>query len=146
MASESLPLTLTIPSSLNFLPVARTFVESACQVSGLDEATTNAVVLATNEATSNVIRHAHHNRLDAFLEIHCNLWPDRIEIHLLDEGQPFDVNAVPELNPGELRIGGRGVFLMRNLMDEISCQPRAQGGNHLKMVKRFAAPATGPKA
>jgi anti-sigma regulatory factor (Ser/Thr protein kinase) len=59
-----------------------------------------------------------------------------VEIHVLDEGEPFDLQAVPQLDPAELRLGGRGVFLMRALMDEISCQPRGQRGNILRMVKR----------
>jgi anti-sigma regulatory factor (Ser/Thr protein kinase) len=44
------------------------------------------------------------------------------------------------MNPGELRIGGRGVFLMRALMDEVSCEPCIPGqrGNTLRLVKRRA--------
>ena len=60
---------------------------------------------------------------------------------MLDEGAPFDLDAVPYLDPAELRLGGRGVFLMRTLMDELSCQPREQRGNTLRMVKRL-----GPKS
>jgi anti-sigma regulatory factor (Ser/Thr protein kinase) len=40
-----------------------------------------------------------------------------------------------------LRIGGRGVFLMRALMDELSCQPRGEGGNTLRMFKRCTRPS-----
>ena len=54
---------------------------------------------------------------------------------MLDEGAPFDLPAVPEMDPAELRIGGRGVFLMRTLMDELTCQPRGERGNVLRMVK-----------
>ena len=60
--AEAYPFSLTIPSELRLLPVARLFVEAVCQAGGLDEADVNAVVLAVNEATSNVIRHAHRDR------------------------------------------------------------------------------------
>ena len=42
------------------------------------------------------------------------------------------------MNPGELRIGGRGVFLMRALMDEVICEPGMPGqrGNTLRLIKR----------
>ena len=68
----------------------------------------------------------------------CYPCSDRIEVHILDEGEPFDVTAVPHLDPGELRIGGRGVFLMRALMDEVTCESRIPGqlGNTLRLVKR----------
>jgi anti-sigma regulatory factor (Ser/Thr protein kinase) len=46
------------------------------------------------------------------------------------------LNAVPPLDPSEVRVGGRGIFLMRSLMDELSIQPRQGRGNVLRMVKR----------
>jgi serine/threonine-protein kinase RsbW len=133
---------LTIPTDLRLLALARAFIEAVCNVAGMDEANTRAVVLATDEATNNVMRHAHVGHPDKLLEIHCFLTPGQIEIRLADEGPPFDLEGVPNIDPAELRAGGRGVFLMRRLMDELDVQPRPQGGNVLKMVKRFTtAPA-----
>jgi serine/threonine-protein kinase RsbW len=135
MAPE-VPWTLTIPSDLRLLALARSFVEGACRVAGFDERATRAIVMATDEATNNVIRHAHRDNPDAALQIQCFFISEGIEVRLLDEGAPFDISAVPHLDPGELRVGGRGVFLMRALMDELSCQPRGERGNLLRMVKR----------
>jgi anti-sigma regulatory factor (Ser/Thr protein kinase) len=136
MAEPASPWSLTIASDLRLLAVARAFVEAACQAAGFDESTTHAIVLCADEAVNNVIRHAHQDRPQAFVQIQCRVLPDGIEIQLLDEGEPFDITAVPYMDPGELRVGGRGVFLMRSLMDELSCQPRDSGGNTLRMVKR----------
>jgi serine/threonine-protein kinase RsbW len=136
MATEAAPWTLTIASDLRLLALARSFVEAVCRVAGLDDGTTDAVVLATDEATNNVMRHAHRGHPEASIQIRCFVNPDRIEIHLLDEGDPFDLTAVPHLDPAEERVGGRGVYLMRHLMDELSCQPRGERGNTLRMVKR----------
>src|SRR5262249_18041443 len=113
--------------------------EAVCQAGGLDSATTSAVVLAVNEAVSNIIRHAHQNQPDAQMHIQCCLCPEGLEICLVDEGEPFDLSAVPHLDPAELRIGGRGVFLMRTLMDELTCEPHGPRGNTLRMVKRCRA-------
>jgi len=136
MASDNAPWSLTIPSDLRLIVLARHFVESFCLHSGFDRPSTEAVVLATHEAINNVIRHAHDGQCHAELEIRCQLVPEGLEICVFDQGKPFDVSTVPHLNPGELRIGGRGVFLMRTLMDELSCQPREDCGNVLRMVKR----------
>ena len=144
MAAEPPPWSLTITSDLRLLALARAFVEAVCQVAGFDEQTTHAIVLATDEATNNVMRHAHRGRPDATLQIQCFLCADGMEVRVLDQGEPFDLTAVPHLDPGELRIGGRGVFLMRSLMDELSCQPRGGGGNTLRMVKR-RRPAASPR-
>jgi serine/threonine-protein kinase RsbW len=136
MTSDDQPLTLTIPSDLRMLSVARAFVDAVCQVSDLDKSTVHAIVLATGEAVSNIIRHAHQDRPGALLQMRCQLLADAVEILLFDEGDPFDIAMVPHLDPGELRVGGRGVFLMRALMDELSSQPREGRGNILRMVKR----------
>jgi serine/threonine-protein kinase RsbW len=135
MATDALPLTLTLPSDLRILTVARAFMEAVCQAGRLNQASTNGIVIAVHEAISNVIRHAHRNNPNAQLHIHCQLGPDRIEIQVIDEGEPFDLSAVPQLDPTELRLGGRGVFLMRALMDELSCRPCGERGNVLRMVK-----------
>jgi serine/threonine-protein kinase RsbW len=146
MASKPTPWTLTIPSDLRLLALARSFVEAVCQVAGLDEGATNAIVMATDEATNNVMRHAHRDQPDAPVQIQCFFCPDGLEVRLLDEGAPFDLAAVPHLDPAELRVGGRGVFLMRALMDELSCQPRGERGNTLRMVKRCPRPQPSAEA
>jgi serine/threonine-protein kinase RsbW len=126
---------LTITSDLRLLAVARSFIESICHAGRLNDSTTDAIILALHEAASNVIRHAHRDLPGASLQIACELNDERLEIHLRDEGLPFDLQSVPSLNPGEVRLGGRGVFLMRTLMDELTCEPLPDRGNHLRMVK-----------
>jgi serine/threonine-protein kinase RsbW len=135
MSAPPLTWSLTITSDLRLLAVARSFIESICMAGRLNEATTDAIILALHEAVSNVIRHAHRDLPGASLQIACALDDERIEIHLRDEGEPFDLAAVPSLNPAEMRLGGRGVFLMRALMDELHCEPLPEKGNHLRMVK-----------
>jgi serine/threonine-protein kinase RsbW len=149
MSEAAAPWTLTIASDLRLLAAARSFVEAACLACGFDAEAAHAIVLAADEAVNNVIRHAHQGRPDAVVRIRCFPMADGIEIHLIDEGEPFDLAAVPHLDPGELRVGGRGVFLMRSLMDELTCEPRDRGGNTLRMVKRRPpsreAAAAGPR-
>jgi serine/threonine-protein kinase RsbW len=145
MAAEASPLTLTVPSDLRLLPVICGFVEAACQVGGADRHTTDAVVLATNEAVNNVIRHAHRDRPEAVLQIECRLGSSAVEVVLRDQGDPFNLASVPYMDPCEMRVGGRGVFLMRKLMDEVNCEPCAHG-NVLRMVKRCCHGSSQPPA
>ena len=137
MGSDPAPLTLTIPSDLRMLSVARSFVDAACQLGALDKHTMNAIVLASSEAITNIIRHAHRNQPGAHLPLQMRLLPDLVEILLYDQGDPFDITAVPHLDPTELRVGGRGVYMMRALMDGLSSQPREGRGNVLRMIKRL---------
>jgi len=138
----AMPLTLfsvTMPGELRMLSAARSFLEGACEAYRLDRATTHALIIVTGEALTNIVRHAHQNRPGTQIEIHLTIHADRVELTFRDEGEPFDLDAVPVLPPSEERIGGRGVYLMRTLMDEVTCEPRGDGscGNVLRMVKRF---------
>ena len=108
-------------------------------MAGFDDITTHAVVLATDEATNNVMRHAHRGHPEKLLLIQCRIRPGELELRLCDQGPPFDIDAVPQFDPGEIRPGGRGVFIMRRLMDELEVLPREEVGNVLRMVKRFTA-------
>ncbi|MBI3821606.1 MAG: ATP-binding protein [Planctomycetes bacterium] len=132
---------LVLPSEARMLSVARSFVEAVCQAYRLDRTTTHALVIVTGEAVTNIVRHAHQNRPGSQMEMHLEILTDAVAITFRDEGEPFDLDAVPELPPGELRIGGRGIYLMRTLMDELTCEPRGAGqpGNILRMVKRCEA-------
>ncbi len=132
--------TLTLPSEPRMLSVARTFVEAVCQAHRLDRSLVHSLVLVAGEAFTNIVRHAHRDVPQAQLELRLQFFPDAVALTFQDQGAPFNIDAVPELAPGELRIGGRGVYLMRTLMDELSCQPRpGQTGNTLHMVKRLKA-------
>lgn len=146
MVTHNPPKTLTIPSDPHHLALMRDFVEAVCQAAGVQQEVIDAIVLATHEAANNVIRHAHQDRPGAYVQLQCYFETDGVEIRLLDEGKPFDLDAVAPLDPAELRVGGRGVFLMRSLMDELSCQPRGECGNTLRMVKRWPTSCSAPRA
>ena len=129
---------LNVPSDLCMLSTTRGFVESVGACCGLSPAFIRSLVLVTGEAVSNIIRHAHRDAATAQLQIELEIHDDHVVLTFLDEGDPFDISAVPHLDPGELRLGGRGVYLMRTLMDELHCEPRGDGaGNRLRMVKRI---------
>jgi serine/threonine-protein kinase RsbW len=141
-ADESPSAVLTIPSSPRMLSVARAFVESVCLSRQVDATTIQAIVLATGEAVTNVVRHAHRDQPNLSFEIRCRVSQDTVEVVVCDQGEPFDLSQVPYLNPGELRVGGRGVYLMRVLMDEMTCQPLGPRGNRLRLVKHWPSVVT----
>jgi serine/threonine-protein kinase RsbW len=119
---------VTAPSDPRMLSVVRTFVEAVCQARQVDSTTINAVVLATGEAVTNIVRHAHRDTPDAPFQVQCRVGQDTVEITLLDQGAHFDVTQVPDL--------------MRALMDEIICQPLGQRGNCLRLLKRWPSVST----
>jgi len=129
---------LVIPSDMQMLGNMRTFLEAVCETCGLDASATYAVVLAAGEAVSNIICHGHRLRCELPISIQCRRCADCLELQILDEGEPFDLSAIQCQDPTELRVGGRGVFLIRQLMDEVSCERREPRGNVLRLVKRYS--------
>ena len=129
---------LTVPSELRMLSVARGFVDAVCQAYELDRGTKHALIIVTGDVITNIVRHAHQNRPDAQMEMTLEIQPDAIVMTFADQGEPFDLDKVPTLPPGELRVGGRGIYLMRTLMDEVTCRPiqTPHSGNILRMIKR----------
>ncbi|HLW68763.1 MAG TPA: ATP-binding protein [Gemmataceae bacterium] len=135
MSVDPAPYSLTLPSDLRLLSLARLFVESICMHLNFDLDFTEAVQAATHEALQNIMRHAHDGRPDALWQLEILPVENGLEIRLHDDGEHFDVSGVPHLQPGEMRIGGRGVFLMRRIMDQVVSERKMPKGNVLRMVK-----------
>ena len=85
--------------------------------------------LAIAEGFTNAVRHAHVDMPpDTPVIIECALQPQRIEVCIFDQGEPFDPSKLAEPEPGTLREGGYGWFLIRRLVDEVtysSARPKA---------------------
>src|SRR5467141_805885 len=102
----------------------------------------SAVELALREALNNAV--VHGNRMDAHKLVHVQCRCDSgkgISLVVKDQGQGFDPNAVPNrLSPENLGADhGRGIWLMRAAMDEVSFE---HGGAEVHMRK---APAHQPR-
>ena len=77
--------------------------------------------LALAEGFTNAVRHAHA-RLpgDTPIVLECWVQVHRLEIRIFDQGEPFDPDSLVEPQPGTLREGGYGWFLLRRLVDEVA--------------------------
>lgn len=86
----------------------------------LDENRYYNAVIALTEAVNNAI--VHGNKKDMSKAVHITVWVGDTDIILTvrDEGQGFDIHSLPDpLHPDNLlRDGGRGVFLIQQLVDE----------------------------
>ena len=93
-----------------------------------------AAHLAAGEAFLNAVRHG--NKMDPTKEIKIDylVSMDKIEISVMDEGDGFDPEAVPDPRCDEnlYKPNGRGLFLIRSYMDEVEFNER---GNLIRMVK-----------
>lgn len=133
-------VTVNFPGRFESLAGIRKFVFQAASEAGFDEKEIYAVELAVDEACSNIIEHAYGGEDKGEIECTCNDTNDGLEIIIRDDGRPFDPKLIPspnfsvELN--ELKPRGAGLFLIRNMMDDVDFVFSETTGNVLRMVKR----------
>lgn len=80
------------------------------------------MLISLTEAVTNAMRHGNHNDESKQVAIQIKKVSDRLCFMISDEGHGFDYDDVPDPTQPEnlLKIGGRGVFLMRELCDSLS--------------------------
>ena len=66
--------------------------------------------------------------------------PNELVVRVLDQGEGFDPQEVADpLAPENiLKSSGRGIFFMRNFMDDVTLRRAAEGGMEVRMVKKLA--------
>ena len=107
----------------------------------------NKVTLAVDESVTNVMEYAYEDDLEGelFIEIALEATRERFSAVICDRGKAFDPTAVPlpdlRAHVDEGRRHGLGIFLMREIMDEVTYVTHPDGRNELCLVKHAASGA-----
>lgn len=131
---------LTVTSDLTVLTQVQKWFEQFCLQHlprfSWPETQLYRLNLALAEGFTNAVRHAHHELPpETTIEIDLTLWDNRIEIRIWDQGKPFNPDSLEEPEPGTLREGGYGWFLLRRLADQVVYERSPDGRNCLLIVK-----------
>ncbi len=126
---------ITVASDTRWLAFIRRVIDEFCQQAGLDARERHAVTLAVGEAAANVMKHSYRGDDSKELTLACRTAGDGIEIEIRDEGEPYDPDARPLPPPDELRAGGRGVYLMRAMMDSV--EYRRDGATNSVLLRKM---------
>jgi serine/threonine-protein kinase RsbW len=120
-----------------------TAAERLTTEAGLDEDLRFHIVMAVREATVNAVLHGNEYDPKRQIEVTFENTGDDFIFTIADEGRGFDPDHLPDpLAPENLLRGtGRGIFLIRSLMDEVHFR-QLHPGTELKLVKHLA-PAAG---
>ena len=111
-----------IPSSKEFIGPIIKFLYDFFSDKGVQESVVSTVVTSVLEAVGNAIVHGNKCDSSKQVEIRFLIHQDSLTIHVHDEGEGFDATTLPDpLDPENiLKPYGRGVFLIKNLMDQVS--------------------------
>jgi serine/threonine-protein kinase RsbW len=114
---------------------------------GLDDDAAHWVSVAVRESVINAIKHGNRNdeSKHVFVEFETIERVPELTIRVRDQGEGFDPTklADPLAPENLLKSSGRGIFLIRNFMDDVQLQRAPQGGMEIRMVKRVQGTAGG---
>ena len=132
---------LEFTGAFEMLDVVQVVSDHVTHSVGFDEDASLWVGVAISESVINAIKHG--NRNDAtkhvFVEFDTMLADvPELSIRVRDEGEGFDPDAAanPLAPENLLKSSGRGIFLIRNLMDDVRLKRAPEGGMEVRMIKR----------
>jgi serine/threonine-protein kinase RsbW len=130
---------LRVPADVQQLAMIRRFVEDQAHAFAVEQPAVYDLVLAVNEMATNIIVHGYRGAAGE-IEIEMRRASDAIEIVLRDQAPSFDPTRapVPDITrPLRQRpLGGMGVHVTRQMMDDMRHRVPPAGGNELILIKR----------
>jgi serine/threonine-protein kinase RsbW len=132
---------LRLKAVLENVPVAMDWVTQWARMVGIDHTVLYEIQLAIDEACANVADHAYQGMDSGDMEISCHVQDRLLTIRVRDWGRGFDPDGVqrPDIAaPLEERtLGGLGLFLVRQVMDQVKFVFDPEAGSELSMSKRL---------
>lgn len=113
---------LILNSDLNNVSAVQPFVEKATKNIDINQDTFGNILVSLTEAVNNAIRHGNCCQDGTQVKVNIRKEDDDLTLQVSDEGKGFDYDNVPNpLAPENIeKAGGRGIFLMRALSDDIN--------------------------
>lgn len=131
---------LIIKNHVGELERVNKFIEEIGEELGLDMELLMNLNLVMEEMVSNVIFYAYPEGKTADIELVAESNGKELTFMLSDQGKEFDPTAKedadPDVNPMEREIGGMGIFIVKNIMNQVTYQ-RLEGKNLLTMKKEI---------
>lgn len=130
---------LKLASRIKAVDEAALVVSEFLSRAGVSDDVIFGIDMAVREAVTNAL--VHGNKLDEkkFIEVNFRTLPGAFEITVHDQGTGFNPDDVadPTETGNILKTSGRGIFFMRNFMDEVDWSVDPKGGTTVRMIKRL---------
>lgn len=126
-------LQIKIPSLVENIRIVESFIDNAKEKHNINDDIYGNIMIAVTESVNNAIRHGNREDKNKNVLLSLELIDNSIKFIVQDEGPGFDYqNLADPTAPENLnKPGGRGIFLMKNLCDEVHF---ADEGRRVEMV------------
>ncbi|WP_420384706.1 ATP-binding protein [Roseivirga sp.] len=114
-------ISIEIPSLTENIRIVESFIDNAKEKYELTDDLYGNIMIAVIESVNNAIIHGNQTDKQKNVRLTAQLLDGEIIFCVSDQGIGFDYKNLPDPTAPENveKIGGRGIFLMRNLADEI---------------------------
>jgi len=133
---------IRLPNRLKYLSTLADFLKGVCQKHGVPTKDIENILLAVDEASTNVIKYAYQVGPLNYFKVRVSFDRDLVQIDLLDQGRRFNPLENPPPDKKELAGGeedlGMGIYVMKKVMDNIRYRYSPNEGNHLILIKRIS--------
>lgn len=140
---NDIDIDITMPSHTRYLRMIGRIGEKVAEELDCPKDTREALscqlAVVLTEGLVNAIKHANRADPDKEVHIRINVSDKNLVVRIYDNGVGFDLDSVPTPNfsTHELEDKGRGIFILRSLMDTVKYK-RSNDGNVLEMKKKLA--------
>jgi serine/threonine-protein kinase RsbW len=115
-------LKLRIPSLPDNIRIVESFIDNARDKFSFDDDIYGNIMIAVTESVNNAIIHGNKQDKEKNVDLALEVADNNIKFTIRDEGEGFDFAHLPDPTAPEnlLKVGGRGIFLIQNLADEVA--------------------------
>lgn len=112
---------ISIPSLIENIQVIESFIDNAREDFEINDDMYGNIMISVTECISNAIIHGNLSNASKMVHLELQMQPGLLKCSIEDEGSGFDYSNLPDPTEPENieKLGGRGIFLMRNLSDEV---------------------------
>lgn len=113
---------IEIPSLAENIRMIESFIDNAKETFRLEDDIYGNIMIAVTEAVNNAIKHGNKSNKEKNVFLLLKIESSMLRFVIRDEGEGFDYDNLPDpTSPENLaKTGGRGIFLMRHLSDEVN--------------------------
>jgi serine/threonine-protein kinase RsbW len=139
MSSSQKSLEVALETTVESVNLSEEISRRIAGAAGFEEDDCHKIAMAVRESVINAYQYGNRTQREKKIVLTFVFEPERLVIHVLDEGAGFELTEVadPLAEENLLRASGRGLFLMRSFMDELEVRRSRQGGAELIMAKRY---------
>src|SRR5258705_13370375 len=130
MTQDSKHMEVTLETQVESVNLAEEMCLRVAEAAGFGEDDCYRIGMSVREGVINAFHYGNEERPEKKIHLALDLTPEKMVIHVLDEGKGFDLRGVPDPLAQEnlLSTSGRAIFLMRASMEELALIPGRTGG------------------